>query len=157
MQICAFNAHQTYDETNKKQKLEQIIQWLFLEELGLALVSHQLDSRSKNINSKFLNVDIQNALAAVGYPVSKTSISNIDPNSIQTKRKRYTFCERSTEKKTSTQCCSCAEFICNEHSVKRIFVQAGVNKEYHINNIFSNWIEQDIFIKRLIIKYEKKK
>ena len=48
---------------------------LFLEELGMALVSHQLDFRSKN--SKFLNTDIQNALAIVGYSVIKRNISII--------------------------------------------------------------------------------
>lgn len=92
---------------------------LFLEELGLALVSHQLDFRSKN--SKFLNVDIQNALAAVGYPVMKRNISIINENSTQAKRKRCSLCERTTDKKTSTQCYGCSAFVCNEHSVKRIF------------------------------------
>jgi len=92
---------------------------LFLEELGLALVSHQLDFRSKN--SKFLNADIQNALAVVGYPVMKRNISTISHNSTQAKRKRCSFCELSMDRITSTQCNGCSAFVCNEHSVKRIF------------------------------------
>lgn len=92
---------------------------LFLEELGLTLVSHQLEFRSKN--SKFLNTDIQNALATVGYPVTKRNISIITNNSTQVKRKRCSFCDRSTDRKTSTQCSSCSIFVCNEHSIKRTF------------------------------------
>ena len=92
---------------------------LFLEELGMALVSHQLDFRSKN--SKFLNTDIQNALAAVGYPVIKRNISIINDNSAQAKRERCSFCERSKDKKTSTQCSVCSAFVCDEYSVKSIF------------------------------------
>ena len=53
----------------------------FLEELGLALVSHQLDFRSQN--SKFLNADIQNVLAVIGYPITKRNITLINENSIQ--------------------------------------------------------------------------
>ncbi|CAF1308666.1 unnamed protein product [Rotaria sordida] len=92
---------------------------LFLEELGLALVSYLLDFRSKN--SKFLNTDIQNALAIVGYPVTKNNLSEPNENSTQSKRKRCSICERSVDKKISTQCCNCSAFVCNEHSVKRIF------------------------------------
>lgn len=92
---------------------------LFIEELGLALVAHQQDFRSKN--SKFLNKDIQNALALVGYPVMKKNVSIINEHSTQTKRKRCSFCERSMDRKTSTQCCGCSAFVCNEHSVKRVF------------------------------------
>jgi hypothetical protein len=92
---------------------------LFLEELGLALVSPLLDFRSKN--SKFLNTDIQNALAIVGYPVTKNNISEPIENSAQLKRKRCSICERSNDKKTSTPCCNCSAFVCNEHSVKRMF------------------------------------
>ena len=92
---------------------------LFLEELGMTLVSHQLDFRSKN--SKFLNTDIQSALAIVGYPVIKRNISIINDNSAQAKRNRCSFCERSKDKKTSTQCSVCSAFVCDAHSVKRIF------------------------------------
>jgi len=92
---------------------------LFLEELGLALVSHLLDFRSKN--SKFLNADIQNALANVGYPVSSKNPSESNEDSTQPKRKRCSICERSVDKKVSTQCYNCSSFVCNEHSVKRIF------------------------------------
>ncbi|CAF1149346.1 unnamed protein product [Didymodactylos carnosus] len=92
---------------------------LFLEELGLAKVSQQLDYRSKN--AKFLNEDIQNALSIVGYPVMKRNISTINQNSTQTKRKRCSFYERSMNKKTSIQCAGCSVFVCNENSVKRIF------------------------------------
>jgi hypothetical protein len=103
-------------EWNQNKKYQRR---LFLEELGLSLVSHLLDSRSKN--SKFLNKDIQNALAIVGYPVTKTNLSEVDKNSAQSKRKRCSLCEHSMDKKTSTQCCNCSAFVCNEHSVKRIF------------------------------------
>ncbi|CAF1514241.1 unnamed protein product [Rotaria sordida] len=92
---------------------------LFLEELGLVLVSHLLDFRSKN--SKFLNTDIQNALAIVGYPVTKKNRPEPNENSTQPKRKQCSICERSMDKKTSIQCFNCSAFVCNEHSVKRIF------------------------------------
>jgi hypothetical protein len=91
----------------------------FLEELGLSLVSHLLDFPSKT--SKFLNKDIQNALAIVGYPVAKKNLSERNENSTQSKRKRCSVCEYSMDKKTSTQCSSCSAFVCTEHSVKRIF------------------------------------
>jgi hypothetical protein len=122
---------------------------LFLEELGLALVSHQLDFRSKN--SKFLNVDIQNALAIVGYPVMKRNISIINENSTQAKRKRCSFCERSTDKKTSTQ----RLFVMNI-LLSVFFVTLAANKECHLNNFFlgSNR-KKAYFIKRLVPKYEK--
>lgn len=98
--------------TNHKRRL-------FLEELGLALVSHLLDFRSKN--SKFLNTDILNALAIVGYPVSKNDSAEANQNPTQPKRKRCSICERSTDKKTSIQCFSCSSFVCSDHSVKRVF------------------------------------
>ena len=65
--------------TNHKRRL-------FLEELGLALVSHLLDFRSKN--SKFLNTDILNALAIVGYPVSKNDPAEANENPTQPKTKK---------------------------------------------------------------------
>lgn len=71
---------------------------LFIEELGLGLVSHQLDFRSKNSN--FLNEDIRNGLTVVGYPVVRNvPITN----------------------ENSTQCFDCSAFVCNEHPVKRSF------------------------------------
>ena len=104
-----------YPEWNKNLKHKRR---LFIEELGLALVSHQLDFRSKN--SKFLNEDIRNAMAVVGYPVVRNA-PIITENSTQAKRKRCSFCDRSTDKKTSTQCFGCSGFVCTEHSVKRSF------------------------------------
>jgi len=94
---------------------------LFLEELGLSLVSNLLDFRSKT--SKFLNKDVENALAIVGYPMVK-NLQEPEPNENSTqpkKRKRCSICETSRDKKTSIQCCRCSEFVCNEHSVKLIY------------------------------------
>ena len=92
---------------------------LFLKQLEMALVSNQLDFRSKN--SKFLNTDIENALAIVGYPVIKRNISIVNDNSAQAKRNRCSLCERSKDKKALTQCSVCSAFVCDEHSVKRVF------------------------------------
>ncbi len=78
-----------------------------------------LDFRSKT--SKFLNKDIQNVLATVGYPVVKENLSKKNESSTQSKRKRCSVCEYSMDKKTSTQCSICSVFVCAEHSVKRIF------------------------------------
>ena len=45
-----------------------------------------------------------------------------DENSgLEKKRKRCSFCERSKDKKTPAQCSACSAFVCDEHSVKRIF------------------------------------
>ncbi|CAF1374989.1 unnamed protein product [Rotaria sordida] len=65
--------------------------------------------------------DIQNALAIVGYPVTKKNLPEPNENSTQPKRKRCSICECSMDKKPSTQYCDCSAFVCNEHSVKRIF------------------------------------
>lgn len=93
---------------------------LFLEDLGLSLVSNLLDHRSKN--AKFLNQDILNALAVVGYPVKKNNnVGEVIVNSTSSKRKRCSICPNSRDRKTSTQCCRCSGFICNEHSVKRSY------------------------------------
>lgn len=92
---------------------------LFIEELGLSLASHLLDFRSRT--SKFLNKDIQDALAVVGYPIVKRNTSDSNENPTRSKRKRCSMCERSVDKKTSTTCCKCSEFVCDEHSVTRIF------------------------------------
>ncbi|CAF2798515.1 unnamed protein product [Rotaria sp. Silwood2] len=99
---------------------------LFLEELGLSLVSELLDFRSKT--SKFLNTDIEDALAIVGYPIVK-NVQELIENSTQSKRKRCSICETSKDRKTSLQCCRCSEFVCNEHSVKVIYCTNCSNKK----------------------------
>jgi hypothetical protein len=92
---------------------------LFLEELGMSLVSPLLDYRSQT--STNLQKDIRNALALFGYPVIEQELQEENKISTQSKRKRCAFCHFSKDKKTSNQCCKCSEFVCNEHSVKRIF------------------------------------
>lgn len=70
---------------------------LYLEELGMNLVSELLDFRSKT--SKFLNKDIQNSLAVVGYPVVK-QLAQMNTNCAQTvKRKRCSFVKQPRTKK----------------------------------------------------------
>ena len=78
-----------------------------------------LDFRSKN--SKFLNKDILDALAIVGYPVSKKNSLGANEGSTEPKRKRCSLCEHSMDKKTSTQCCIGSSYVCSEHSVKGVF------------------------------------
>ena len=92
---------------------------LFLEELGISLVTPLLDSRSKTSN--FLHKDIHNALLVVGHPVSKRDSQKSDEDSAQGKRKRCAICETSKDRKTSNKCYSCSAFVCNEHCVKQIF------------------------------------
>ena len=118
--IAAINALIVWEAKNPQWNQNKKYQRrLFLEKLGLALVSHLLDFRSKT--SKFLNKDIQNALAIVGYPVSNKDPPAADVDSIHPKRKTCSICEYSVDKKTSTQCCECSSFVCSEHSVKRVF------------------------------------
>jgi hypothetical protein len=100
---------------------------LFLEELGLSLVSDLLDFRSKT--SKFLNKDIENALAIVGYPMAKNLPEPIENFTPSKKRKRCSICHTSRDRKTSLQCCHCSEFICNEHSVKLIYCTKCSNRK----------------------------
>ena len=124
--IAALNALIVWKAKNPQwNKNKKYQRRLFLEELGLSLVSSLLDFRSKT--SKFLKKDIENALALVGYPMVK-NLQEPEPepepneNSTQPKkRKRCSICERSKDKKTSIQCCRCSEFVCNEHSVNLIY------------------------------------
>ena len=92
---------------------------LFIEELGMGLVSPLLDFRSTT--SKTLHKDIRNALAVFGYPLIEEEPQELDESSIQTKRKRCSICHFSEDRKTSTQCSRCSGFVCKEHSVKQIF------------------------------------
>ncbi|CAF1557825.1 unnamed protein product, partial [Rotaria sordida] len=68
---------------------------LFLEELGLSLVTPLLDFRSKT--SKFLHKDIQNALAIVGHPITRRNSQESNEDSEQGKRKRCSMCETSKD------------------------------------------------------------
>ena len=92
---------------------------LFLQELGMILVSPLLEYRSKT--STNLHKDIQNALAVFGYPIIDEKLKGANENSTKSKRKRHAFCHFSKDRKTSNKCYKCSEFVCNEHSVKRIF------------------------------------
>jgi hypothetical protein len=120
--IAAINALIVWKAKNSQWNQNKKYQRrLFLEELGRSLVSNLLDFRSKT--SKFLNKDVENALAVVGYPMVK-NLQEPEPNENSTqpkKRKRCSICETSRDKKTSIQCCRCSEFVCNEHSVKFIY------------------------------------
>lgn len=118
--IAAINSLIIWKEKNPQWNQNKKYQRrLYLEELGMNLVSELLDFRSKT--SKFLNKDIQNSLAVVGYPVVK-QLAQVNTNCAQTvKRKRCSICEATKDKKTSNQCFHCSRFICNEHSVKVIY------------------------------------
>ena len=85
----------------------------------MGLVMPLLDYCSKT--STNLHTDIQNALALFGYPMVEKELQEAHENSTQPKRKRYAFCHFFKEKKTSNKYYKCSEFVCNEHSVKRVF------------------------------------
>ncbi|CAF1319632.1 unnamed protein product [Adineta ricciae] len=86
--IAAINALIVWKAKNPQWNQNKKFQRrLFLEELGLSLVSNLLDFRSKT--SKFLNKDVENALAIVGYPMVK-NLQEPEPNenSIQPKKRK---------------------------------------------------------------------
>ncbi|CAF1552420.1 unnamed protein product [Adineta ricciae] len=118
--MAALNAFILWKPKNPERNRNKRYQRrLFIEELGLSLVTPLLDFRSKT--STFLHKDIENALAIVGHPVTKRNLqeSNEDPS--QRKRKRCSICETSKDRKTSTKCYKCSAFVCNEHCIQQFF------------------------------------
>ncbi|CAF1609749.1 unnamed protein product [Adineta ricciae] len=79
---CFYRMEGKKPEWNRNKRYQRR---LFIEELGLSLVTPLLDFRSKT--STFLHKDIQNALAIVGHPVTKRNSqeSNEDPSQKKTK------------------------------------------------------------------------
>ncbi|CAF1357854.1 unnamed protein product [Rotaria sp. Silwood1] len=102
--VTALNAFILWKAKNPEWNRDKRYQRrLFLEELGLSLVTPLLDFRSKT--SKFLHKDIQNALAIVGHPVAKRNSQKSNEDSAQGKRKRCSMRETSKDRKTSIKCC----------------------------------------------------
>ena len=117
--IAAINALILWKEKNPNwNQNKPYKRRLFLEELGTSLVSSLLDFRSRT--STNLHTDIRNALAVVGYPVIEEEAQKTNEDFIRHKRKRCSICHFSKDKKTSNQFYKCSEFVCNEHSIKRI-------------------------------------
>ncbi|CAF3919626.1 unnamed protein product [Rotaria sp. Silwood1] len=118
--VTALNAFILWKAKNPEWNRDKRYQRrLFLEELGLSLVTPLLDFRSKT--SKFLHKDIQNALAIVGHPVAKRNSQKSNEDSAQGKRKRCSMRETSKDRKTSIKCYNCSACVCNEHCIKQIF------------------------------------
>ncbi|CAF3896597.1 unnamed protein product [Rotaria sp. Silwood1] len=108
--VTALNAFILWKAKNPEWNRDKRYQRrLFLEELGLSLVTPLLDFRSKT--SKFLHKDIQNALAIVGHPVAKRNSQKSNEDSAQGKRKRCSMRETSKDRKTSIKCYNCS--ACN--------------------------------------------
>ncbi|CAF0959492.1 unnamed protein product, partial [Didymodactylos carnosus] len=98
--IAAINALIIWKEKNANwNENKRYKRRLFLEELGMGLVSSLLDHRSRT--SKNLHTDIRNALAVVGYPAVEEETHEANENSAQRKRKRCSTCDNSKDRKTS--------------------------------------------------------
>ena len=93
------------------------------------------DFRSKN--SKFLNTDIQNALAIVGYSVIKRNISIIMTILFKQNEKDVLFVNVQRTKKHQLHAVSVLRSFVMNILLNIFFVTLAANKKYHSSNFFT--------------------
>jgi len=113
LDVSALNAFVLWSEINPGWNAGK--SWrrrIFLEELGKALVSPQIERR-RSVPYGVASMTMLNQIR--GQPSSE-SIASTSTATSPTKRKRCHVCT-SNKKKTSTVCGKCRQYICKEHSV----------------------------------------
>ena len=96
---------------------------LFIEELGMQLISEYLSYRASNPTG--LQSHIRAAMTLVGYPCKEQR--EPEPSISSGKRNRCFLCPRSKDKKVIQKCSKCHLFVCNEHSHKEVYCKNCTN------------------------------
>ena len=118
LDICGINAMVIWKCKNPNwNKDKPYKRRLFIEELGMQLISEYLSYRASNPIG--LQSHIRTAMTLVGYPCKEQK--EPEPSTSLGKRNRCFLCPRSKDKKVSQKCYKCHLFVCNEHSHKEVY------------------------------------